>query len=237
MKRNRQIALLEGSEYHARLFTHALSEHEPDMKVTRYTARHALLSAAARHRHDLAVLDSLDAAGDLPGLITELRAEHFELPIIVIADTASPDPIMTAIDAGATDYMVKGDDFAVLAPHIVRQAFLRHRVHTPLRRLKAGLRPAENLEIATVMAATLNHEINNPLMAILGCLELLRDDAGRFDKATRAKLKIIEQAAQRIRDITQQLATIATPTIHETAAGPMLGNTPAAVSAPRAVAR
>ncbi len=54
-------------------------------------------------------------------------------------------------------------------------------------------------------AVTVNHEVNNPLTAILGNVQLLllkRDD---LDDELRNKLRTIEESAMKIKDVTQRL--------------------------------
>lgn len=58
------------------------------------------------------------------------------------------------------------------------------------------------------LAVTVNHEINNPLTAILGNVQLLllkRDD---LDSELKKKLKVIEESAMKIRDVTQKLLNL-----------------------------
>jgi len=66
------------------------------------------------------------------------------------------------------------------------------------------------LTAVTETAVTVNHEINNPLTAILGNVQLLllkRDD---LDDELSAKLKTIEASAMKIRDVTQRLLRLTT---------------------------
>jgi signal transduction histidine kinase len=56
--------------------------------------------------------------------------------------------------------------------------------------------------------AALNHEINNPLMAVLGNVQLLLRKSPPLDAETIAKLTKIEEAADRIRDVTQSVIKI-----------------------------
>jgi K+-sensing histidine kinase KdpD len=63
----------------------------------------------------------------------------------------------------------------------------------------------ERLAAVVEMAVTVNHEINNPLTAILGNVQLLllkRDD---LDQELQNKLRTIEQSAMKIKDVTQRL--------------------------------
>ncbi len=58
---------------------------------------------------------------------------------------------------------------------------------------------------------TVNHEVNNPLTAILGNVQLLllkRDD---LDDELKDKLRIIEVSAMKIKDVTQRLMRMTTP--------------------------
>ena len=69
----------------------------------------------------------------------------------------------------------------------------------------------ERLSAIIETAVAVNHEVNNPLTAILGNVQLLllkRDD---LDKELAAKLKTIETSALKIKDVTQRLMRITSP--------------------------
>jgi len=57
-------------------------------------------------------------------------------------------------------------------------------------------------------AAAINHEINNPLMAVMGNVELLLRREAQIDPDTREKLHRIHEAAARIHQVTQNLMRI-----------------------------
>ncbi len=66
-------------------------------------------------------------------------------------------------------------------------------------------RDKERLGAIIETAVTVNHEINNPLTAILGNVQLLllRDD--ELPEELKGKLKTIEASALKIKDVTQRL--------------------------------
>jgi len=69
----------------------------------------------------------------------------------------------------------------------------------------------ERLAAIIETAVTVNHEVNNPLTAILGNVQLLllkRDD---LDDDLKQKLEIIESSAMKIKDVTQRLMRLTTP--------------------------
>lgn len=57
-------------------------------------------------------------------------------------------------------------------------------------------------------AVTVNHEINNPLTAILGNVQLLLMRQEDLDEKTIEKLRVVEASALKIRDITQRLLNL-----------------------------
>ena len=78
---------------------------------------------------------------------------------------------------------------------------------------------SQRLSAVTETAVTINHEINNPLTAILGNAELLLSKSPKLDKETLERLKIIEESALRIKKVTENLMKIVEPVIVEYAGG------------------
>lgn len=63
----------------------------------------------------------------------------------------------------------------------------------------------ERLGAIIEIAVTVNHEVNNPLTAILGNVQLLLLKRNDLDPELQAKLKTIEISAMKIKDVTQKL--------------------------------
>jgi signal transduction histidine kinase len=59
-------------------------------------------------------------------------------------------------------------------------------------------------------AVTVNHEVNNPLTAILGNVQLLLLKRNDLDEELKGKLKVIEEAAMSIKNVTQRLLRLTT---------------------------
>jgi hypothetical protein len=89
-------------------------------------------------------------------------------------------------------------------------------------KLKANYKKMVNSERAaavTETAVTVNHEINNPLTAILGNAQLLLMNKDKLSKETVAKLETIEKSAVQIREVTDKLMTIIEPVRKHYASG------------------
>jgi K+-sensing histidine kinase KdpD len=66
----------------------------------------------------------------------------------------------------------------------------------------------ERLDAIIQTAATVSHEINNPLTAILGNIQLLLLKNENLNEELVKKLKIIEESSLRIKEVTQKLMNI-----------------------------
>ncbi len=74
-------------------------------------------------------------------------------------------------------------------------------------------------EAVVETAVTINHEVNNPLTAVLGNIQLLLLNSREFSPETLAKLKAVEQSALKIKDVTQNLMKIIEPSVIEYTTG------------------
>jgi len=81
---------------------------------------------------------------------------------------------------------------------------------TDLKRLEEQLIQAEKLAAMGQMLAGVAHELNNPLTAILGVTELLREREG-FDESTRRQLDLTHRQARRAARIVQNLLEFSRP--------------------------
>ena len=61
------------------------------------------------------------------------------------------------------------------------------------------------LSAVTDTAVTVNHEVNNPLTAILGNVQLILSRPQGLSDDTLKKLRVVEESALKIKDVTQKL--------------------------------
>jgi two-component system NtrC family sensor kinase len=81
---------------------------------------------------------------------------------------------------------------------------------TDLKRLEEQLIQAEKLAAMGQMLAGVAHELNNPLTAILGVTELLRERAG-LEESTKRQLDLTHRQARRAARIVQNLLEFSRP--------------------------
>lgn len=94
------------------------------------------LERARRAKYDLMILDLMLPGLDGMTVCRRLRAEGNDVPILVLSARGLVDDRVTALNAGADDYLTKPFEFAELHARI--RAVLRRRQPGPFLTLRAG---------------------------------------------------------------------------------------------------
>jgi FixJ family two-component response regulator len=222
MKKAMNIALVEDNRFHAIIFEQAVIERYPQFTISSFSSGKAFLQAQQIDRFDMIAIDF--HLPDLDGLelLAIIRAQTPDIPVIIITGVGSEQTAVEAMKSGAVDYITKTGDYGTTIPRVIKQAYQKQTLVLKSRRLEEKARDAEKLETITTTASTLNHEINNPLMSILGNVELLLDDPTIVDINVIDKLKMIDESGQRILKITDRMSNLITTSVTQTAVGPML---------------
>lgn len=121
-----------------------------------------------------------------------------ELPVLMVTGRDSPDEKIQGFQVGAEDYLTK--------PFHAPELRARVQVHLRLRQLRREI--AEDARINTLLAtiSSVNHEINNPLTAVMGNAELLaRALAKKGDEDNARRAERIVEAVERIGSVIHKL--------------------------------
>ncbi|MFQ5869544.1 MAG: GAF domain-containing protein [Candidatus Zixiibacteriota bacterium] len=111
-------------------------------------------------------------------------------------------------DAGHLEYL--GREVGEIIDNVVTFVSLRDEFEDLKRRYQDAVM-SEKMQSIVETAVTINHEINNPLMAILGNTQLLLLKSESLEPGLLEKLKLIEQSCLRIQKVTQKLMAMAEP--------------------------
>lgn len=134
-----------------------------------------------------------DVCSTLRGSFEELRRRASELPFEAVCLTAAGEPLDVLIGLAILDRQTGAGE-----PEIaVFIADLRHQ-----KRSEQVLRRTEKLAVAGRLAASIAHEINNPLAAITNCLYLVQQSD--MDATGRAYLELAQKELDRVAQITVQ---------------------------------
>jgi DNA-binding response OmpR family regulator len=137
--------------------------------------------------------------------------------VLVVTPRDGRDDLAAVLDAGADEYLMKPSS----------PENLRARLEIAARRIAQGeARRAAEAELARARwlagigetTIAIEHEINNPLSALLGHTELLLMDEG-LSADQREQLQIVREQAGRIADVVRRLARLKNPQSVEYLAG------------------
>jgi|SRR5665213_378986 len=140
-----------------------------------------------------------------------LKESGHDLPFILVSAVVSEETAVAAMKAGAHDYLMKRK-LARLAPAIERELreaqtrLARKAAEAALRQSEEQLRQTQKMEAVGRLAASVSHDFNNILTAILGHSEMLIRQL-TADDPRRNNAEQIEKCAQMAATLTKQLLT------------------------------
>lgn len=141
---------------------------------------------------------------DMNGLevLAELAASAAPLPVIMLTGASDINVAVEAMRQGARDYLLKDTErrYLELLPPVVDRVLHEQRVAEDKHRAETALAHAHRIMTAGELAATLAHELSQPLAAIStfseACLQLLGRNALDPNKL-RSNIEQISAQAQR----------------------------------------
>jgi len=178
------------------------------------------LEAAERGDYDVFLVDYLlDGHRSGLDLIKGARATGWDAPVIMLTGQGDQEVDVEAMNAGASDYLEKGQMNQTLLDRAIRYAIDRQRPLTEpeqgrlreqeerRKRTEEALREASRLASVGELAAGLAHEINNPLNCVMGFTQLLL--AEDLPQHIQADLSKVYSQAERAAKIVKNLLSFA----------------------------
>ena len=156
-------------------------------------------------RYDLAVLDADKNIPDIDHFCGTIRSVRNDQKIILLVDAASDTEPVVEIDSRVRA-ITKVTSYYSRVANIARDM-----LGDPVRKGRIVLhRPAEVLaeggDRVSPDVSSLENDINNPLMTILGMTELLLNERNTYSSDTRQKIQAIRHSARRIKTTLSRLS-------------------------------
>lgn len=159
-------------------------------------------SAAAALEHapasDLVLLDIQLPDGNGLDVLRQLRERSSRPAVVIVTAHGAEQVAVEALRLGADDYISKDAGFMELLPRVVERVRRTLALRDTLEAAEQEIVVAERRAAVGEMTVALHHELNNPLMAALTEVALLREERG-LSPVVAQGLEVIAEALERIR--------------------------------------
>ncbi len=136
--------------------------------------------------------------------VARVREHESEVPIVVFTVAGAEEMALRSLQAGAQDYLVKGELSQSGLRRAIRYAVERRRMRVEADRLEERLRQAQKLESLGMLAGGIAHDFNNLLTVILANASLAQRDLPK-GSSSRSPLLAVLEAARFAARLTDQL--------------------------------
>jgi signal transduction histidine kinase len=218
MSRQLSVLIVEDNEQDAAILVRELRRGGYDLSFDRVETPDAMRAALDTGIWDIVLSDYSMPRFNAPAALALVHERNLDLPFIIISGTVGEETAVTSLRAGAHDFIVKGS-LARLLPAIgreMREAELR----AEKKKLDQQLLVSERMASVGLLAASVAHEINNPLAILVSNLEFASEQVSRLldgasggdlpaladrIRALTAPLRDAHEAAERVRLIARDL--------------------------------
>ncbi|HLC41174.1 MAG TPA: ATP-binding protein [Methylomirabilota bacterium] len=189
-----KVLLVEDNPGDARLVHEMLSEETSvRCEVSRIERLAEALRRLEHEEFHVVLLDlSLPDSHGVSGVaVVQAKAPH--VPIVVLTGLDDEAIGVEAVQAGAQDYLVKGQADGHALMRAIRYAVERKRILQELKAAQEQLVRGESLRMVGTLASGASHHLNNLMSIILGRIHLLL--AKIEEPEVRRSITIVKQAA------------------------------------------
>ena len=206
MDRHLRILLLEPNKYYALLIEREFAHRLPETVLTQLQSVDAALKELSGAIYDIIIIDDLIVPGVNGEFFTALRRHNPDLLAVVLTEHKIAELSAPPGRPEAVEYLAKDEGFPAQLPNTIRRLVAKRK------REVIGGTPEEvvsdllDTDLIRLTAGTLSHEINNPLMTILGLTELMLVGSSDIDPEVEKKIRVIRRSARQIKSAMDRLS-------------------------------
>lgn len=199
------IVHLEDDPLDAELIAGEIEQVLPDAEVLLVDNETDFLARLKDRKVTLALVDLHIPGTDTLAVIASARQRFELLPIILLSGAVSPEGVTRALEAGATDCVLK--DHLGRLGFVLQRALREQRDRLERRRTDGKLIQVQKLEAVGQLAGGLAHDFNNHLSVILGTAEMVLD-SGTLEARNRRRLQNILAAGEQASTLVRHMLSL-----------------------------
>ncbi len=206
-----RVLLIEDSADDSELLLRALRQGDLEVEHLRVETE-SEVRAALTQSWDAVISDFSLPELDAFRALDLVKATGKDLPFIIVSGTMGEDVAVSAMRAGAHDYVMKANlrRLSETLRREVKEAALRRE----RRSLEEQVRQAQKMEAVGQLASGVAHDFNNLLTVILSFSQFAHDDLPP-DHPSRDDLREVVECATRAAGLTRQLLTFSRKTVYD----------------------
>jgi signal transduction histidine kinase len=195
--------IVEDSEQDSSLLIRELRRGGYDLSFERVETADAMQAALDNKVWDVVLSDYSMPRFSAPAALALVRGRQLDLPFIIVSGTIGEETAVTSLRAGAHDFLVKGS-LARLVPAIERELG-EATSRSEKRKMEEQLLISERMASVGLLAASVAHEINNPLAILVSNLELVAQQVDTMTANEACDAAPAHHAAMRLFDLAAPL--------------------------------
>lgn len=201
-----RLLIVDNKKNHAQKIKKLLETAISDCQTTISFSALDMLIELRNYDFNILIIGSDLPEAQAPDIITLAADTGKKPPVIVIMHDHDEIVVREVDTAGCCIYYVSDKVISEMLPLITIEIHKRYLLFNENNHLRDELKKAQASRKIIEIALNCNHQINNPLMTILGNAQLLIRDNAKGDESLLSRLGKIERAAKRIKEITMNLA-------------------------------
>ncbi len=207
-----RLLLIEDFEDDALMVLRELRRGGYDVTHTRVETPEALTLALDTGSWDAIIADYALPRFDALAAFTLVQQRNLDLPFLIVSGQIGEETAVAAMRAGVHDFLLK-DRLSRLGPAVARE--LREAsVRAERRRMQEQLLLSDRLASLGLLAASVAHEINNPLSSLMANLDFALhpvEPGTSLHPEQEQALRDGMQCAERIREIIRDIKVFSRP--------------------------
>ena len=217
-----RILLVEASRYRALLLERELSLRFSSAVLTRFDGTAEAVEELHSAAYDVALVDYETAPETFDELLFSIRECRPEIVLIAFGPNDLPKAQRKSAETWADAYIISDDRCHVTLARTIDR-FAERWQQGPTEKGEGGILDAQTRSaVIGLTVRTLAHEVNNPLMTILGTAELLLNNPDALLDSQRKKIEMIQESATRIQATLSDLANLGGEVLRKSPVGPMI---------------